>query len=192
MRIPLNFLKVGLIAALITVTIITSTTFLTAADYSKHQTNKQINNKTDDITLSHLTTPTNSTGLTHHLFLPLITYSSYFTATVRKLTACENQGRHHLFIQVINSNGEGISNIPVKVAWSPIAGGNFTVNTNDEGKAEFEMFKGDYWAELETITSEIAGPVSNNIDKVEICEITGETGNSLYNNSYEIIFRQAH
>ena len=120
MRICFNPLKIIFIGVLITVIIITSTVFLSSADRSRYSANTQFNNKISHISLNQITTLTNTSEFTHHIFLPLIAYNPYFTASVRKLTACENQGRHHLFIQVINSNGEGMSNIPIKVSWSSL------------------------------------------------------------------------
>src|SRR5688572_23142029 len=42
---------------------------------------------------------------------------------VRQLTACENQSRHHIFIRVVDSAGQGLNGIPVKIQWAPVPDG---------------------------------------------------------------------
>ncbi len=116
-----------------------------------------------------------------------------FQASVRQLTACENEGKHHLFIYVRNINGEGMPGVRVRVAWP---GGEATMMTGekvyvDPGFVDFAMFKGSYTVQVLDYVSEIAGPVSPDIPRSETCAETGNpVANSLFHYSYEIVFQK--
>lgn len=116
-----------------------------------------------------------------------------FQVSVRQLTACENEGKHHLFIYVKNTNGEGMVGVRVRVAWP---GGEATMMTGekthiDPGFVDFAMFKGNYTVQVLDYVSEIAGPITPDIPRDEICAETGNgVANSLFHYSYEIIFQK--
>ena len=115
-----------------------------------------------------------------------------FAANVRQLTACENQGKHHLFIHVVDQNGNGIPGMKVRISWS---GGEAIAETGtkieDPGLADFAMFKGSYSVEVLGVISDVAGPLTPDIPKDVLCEENSNTvANSLYHYSYEVIFRK--
>ena len=114
-----------------------------------------------------------------------------FAATVRQLTACENNGKHHIFINVVDQQGNGIPGVGVRVAWP---GGESFLETGDKeepGLTDFAMFKGEYTVEVMGVLSEVAGPVTPNIPRDEPCHENGNTvGNSLFHYSYDIEFRK--
>lgn len=116
-----------------------------------------------------------------------------FAVSVRQLTPCENEGKHHLFIYVKDINGEGMANIRLRVGWP---GGEVMMVTGekieiDPGFVDFAMFKGTYTVELLGYVSEIAGPITPDIPQDELCEETGNgVANSLFHYSYEIIFQK--
>lgn len=61
----------------------------------------------------------------------------------------------------------------------------------DPGFVDFAMFKGSYTAQVLDFVSEIAGPITPDIPKDELCEETGNTvANSLFHYSYELIFQK--
>jgi hypothetical protein len=115
--------------------------------------------------------------------------------SVRRLTACENHGMHHMFITVNDKDGNGLSDIHLRVSW---IGGEAFAETGHKleispGFVDFAMFKGSYTVEVLDGTSEVAGPVSPDIPESETCEESGNpVANSLYHYSFEIIFQKTH
>lgn len=115
-----------------------------------------------------------------------------FAATMRQLTPCENQGKHHIFISVVDQNGNGMPGMKIKVSWP---GGDAIVETGtkieDPGLTDFAMFKGTYYVELLGFVSEVVGPITPDIPRDELCkENNNPVGNSLFHYSYEVIFRK--
>jgi hypothetical protein len=124
---------------------------------------------------------------------PIPSPSVDFAVSVRQLSACENEGKHHLFIYVKDMNGQGIPGIRVRVSWP---GGEATMMTGEKthidiGFVDFAMFKGNYTAQILDYASEIAGPITPDIPRNEECAETGNgVANSLFHYSYEIIFQK--
>lgn len=114
-----------------------------------------------------------------------------FAANVRQLTACENNGKHHIFVNVVDQNGSGMPGMTVRVAWP---GGESFLETGDKeepGLADFAMFKGEYTVEVMGVLSEVVGPITPNIPKDEPCHENGNAvGNSLFHYSYDVEFRK--
>ncbi len=116
-----------------------------------------------------------------------------FRVSIRQLTPCENEGKHHLFIYVKDMNGKGMPGVRVRVAWP---GGEATPMTGHKleigpGFVDFAMFKGSYTVEVLGYASEIAGPISPDIPRNELCAETGNpVANSLFHYSYEVIFQK--
>jgi len=155
---------------------------------------------TPTITLTPTETPTNTPEPTvirrpTATFTPAPTPTPTvdFTVSVRQLTACENEGKHHLFIYVKDMNGQGMTGVRVRVFWP---GGEATMMTGDKlhidpGFVDFAMFKGNYTAQVLGYASEIAGPITPDIPRDELCAETGNgVANSLFHYSYEIIFQK--
>ncbi len=115
-----------------------------------------------------------------------------FTVTSRRLTACENRGLHHLFIRIRDANNSPLSDVRIRVRW-PDDGENILTTGDkieDLGLAEFPMFKGYYWVSLVDFAGPEIGPFTPNIVRDEVCDETGQLGNSLFHYSYEVVFRQ--
>ena len=113
-----------------------------------------------------------------------------YISTARQLTACENQGKHHLFIRVVDIHGNGIPNVTLQVSW---VGGESTVVTgtkaDDPGLTDFAMFKGSYRVSVVGASSQEVGPLTPDIPKDEPCNKNGNpVGNSLFHYSYEVTF----
>ncbi|MEW5957275.1 MAG: cyclic nucleotide-binding domain-containing protein, partial [Chloroflexota bacterium] len=120
--------------------------------------------------------------------------------SVRQLTPCENQGKHHIFIKVQDSTGQGINGMPVKIEWSPTADGFVIAKTDtktdlkgqlEPGHVDFAMFKGTYSVQVQGGTSEIASGITPDYGAGEAC---GENvvANSLYHVSFEVIFQRTY
>lgn len=118
--------------------------------------------------------------------------------SVRQLTPCENRGKHHIFVKVQDSSGQGINGVPVKIQWSPTADGFVVAKTDtktdlvgqlDPGRLDFAMFKGTYEVEIQGATSQIATGITPDYGTNETC---GEdtNANSLFHISYEVIFER--
>ncbi len=113
-----------------------------------------------------------------------------FAVQIRQLTPCENQGNHHIFIYVRDTNGNGIPGVKLRVWWS---GGEAFTETGDKiqdpGLTDFAMFKGTYWVEVAGASSQVAGPISPDIAQNQVCKKNGNpVANSLFHYSYEVIF----
>jgi len=119
----------------------------------------------------------------------------YLLKKVRKLTPCENQGKHHIFVTVLDAGGNGLNGVPVKVAWGGNANDNVIVTTetknNIPGKFDFAMFKGTYSIEVTAGSSQVASGVTPDFEVDQPCHENGNAvGNSLYHASFEVIFQR--
>jgi hypothetical protein len=116
-----------------------------------------------------------------------------YIGTVRQLTACENEGKHHIFAYVRDPEGNGIPGIKLRVFWHGGSGGEATITTGtkieDPGLTDFAMFKGSYFIEVMDSLSQVLGPISPDIPQNELCATSGNgVANSLYHYSFEVVF----
>lgn len=116
-----------------------------------------------------------------------------YVGTVRQLTPCENEGKHHIFAYVRDQSGNGIPGVKLRVFWEGGNGGEATLVTGtkieDPGLTDFAMFKGSYFIEVLDSLSQVIGPISPNIPQNEVCAESGNTeANSLYHYSFEVVF----
>jgi CRP-like cAMP-binding protein len=118
--------------------------------------------------------------------------------SIRQLTPCENHGKHHIFVHVRDASGQGINGVPVKIQWAPVEDGFVIAKTEtkqnllgqlEPGHIDFAMFKGTYTVEVQGGTSQLAQGITPDYGVNEAC---GEdaTANSLYHQSYEVIFQR--
>jgi hypothetical protein len=127
------------------------------------------------------------------IYLPLIMVNagSFFeVSSVRQLTACENMGKHHIFVQVVDTLGHGLPDIPVKIAWGPDPGDTSYPKTDATGWVEFAMFHGVYSVQVATGASQVASGLTPDLPSEEVCEDNGTIGNSPGHYSYEVVFTQ--
>ncbi len=116
-----------------------------------------------------------------------------YIGTMRQLTACENQGKHHIFAHVQDEAGNALPGIKLRVFWHGGSGGEAIITTGtkmeDPGLADFAMFKGEYFIEVMDGSSQVIGPISPDIPRNELCKENGNgVANSLYHYSFEVIF----
>ncbi|MCG3208233.1 MAG: hypothetical protein FOGNACKC_01835 [Anaerolineae bacterium] len=120
--------------------------------------------------------------------------------SVRQLTPCENEGKHHIFVKVQDASGQGIDGVPVRVKWADTKDGFVEpiteTKTNllgqlEPGHIDFAMFKGSYTVEVLGGSSEITPPITPDYGTNESCG-ENSVANSLYHISYEVIFQRTY
>jgi len=121
--------------------------------------------------------------------------ADYVIASVRQLTPCENEGKHHIFIHVIDKAGNGINNLPVRVCWAPgetnCAKPLTETKTKGVGWIEFAMFKGTYSVQVADAKSQVASGITPDYQVDQRCNTSGNNvANSLYHASFEVIFQR--
>ncbi|MBI5878193.1 MAG: hypothetical protein HZB53_11125 [Chloroflexi bacterium] len=128
---------------------------------------------------------------------------AYRIKLVRRLTACENGGNHHLFMLVVDAQGNGLPNKQVEVIWPSgltIVTTGQKVETlpslginaqNTAGYVNFGMYHGSYRARVLDGVSEQTDWLTVDIPVDEYCPATDNPqGNSLYHYSYLIVFQR--
>jgi hypothetical protein len=130
---------------------------------------------------------------------PPASNAQYQLVLIHRLTPCENRGKHNVFIQVVDGNGNPVDGVHlVQVPHSQI--GNVLdhqiTGTKGPGKAEFVMWKlveyDIYVTEDGTnpANTDIAQQVHSNFTDEAECA-SGEGGNTLFHNSFNLVFRKS-
>ncbi len=118
----------------------------------------------------------------------------------RRLTPCENKGKHNIYIDVVDANGN-----PVNGVWVVQAVYNNLGRVLDKqrtgakgpGKAEFLMWKhGTYsvfisFDGVHPASSDIAQPLTSALPDEAMCK-DGGGGNTLYHNSFHLTFKKLY
>ncbi|MEP7200233.1 MAG: cyclic nucleotide-binding domain-containing protein [Chloroflexota bacterium] len=134
---------------------------------------------------------------------PAASSVDYVVEKVRRLTGCENQGNHNLYIVVLDKDGNGVPNHELEIVWdsgsAKVRTGNKVENIpwlgvdskTTKGYVDFAMFKGRYRVRLTSATSEQSKWVSPDIVEPERCDKNDNpVGNSLFHNSFLVVFRK--
>ncbi len=121
--------------------------------------------------------------------------ADYIVTSVRQLTACENEGKHHIFVHVIDKNGSGLNGVPLKICWAP--GDDNCANPTTESKSEgqgwveFAMFKGAYSVQVAGAKSQVASGITPDYQLDELCPTTGNpVANSRFHASFEVTIQR--
>jgi hypothetical protein len=126
------------------------------------------------------------------LFLPQVAASDgpdFTVRSVRQLTPCENEGKHHIFARVIDTGGNGLQGVPLLICWGAGTSDCARPITDEAGWAVFAMFKGIYSVRVATGTSQAASGLTGDFAVDEMCEETGNpVANARYHVSFEVIF----
>jgi CRP-like cAMP-binding protein len=119
--------------------------------------------------------------------------------SVRQLTPCENEGKHHIFVKVQDPSGQGIDGVPIRITKGSE---NYDSKTEtktdlkgsmDPGRIDFAMFKGTYSVQVLGGTSEVATGLTPDYGVNELCAASGNTvANSLFHLSFEVIFQRTY
>ncbi len=122
--------------------------------------------------------------------------ADYIIASVRQLTACENEGKHHIFARLVDAAGNGLNDVPLQICWGsgesdcayPI-----TESKEDKGRGwvEFAMFKGAYSVQVAGAKSQVASGITPDYQVDELCKETDNpVANSRFHASFEIIIQR--
>jgi len=119
----------------------------------------------------------------------------YIIAGVRQLTACENQGKHHIFAHLVDAAGNGLNDQRIKICWGPNEGDcAFPVTESKErgkGWVEFAMFKGVYSVQVDGAKSQVASGITPDFQLDEICaENDNPVANSRFHASFEVLIQR--
>ena len=113
----------------------------------------------------------------------------------RRLGPCENEGGHHILVNVVDAQGNGLPGIKLEVAW---AGGSAEIETGHKpekgpGYTDFPMYHGTYSVRVLGARSQVAEGITVDIDRNEVCASSGNMqANSLYHYSYEVLFQRTY
>jgi hypothetical protein len=113
----------------------------------------------------------------------------------RRLSPCENEGGHHILVNVVDAQGNGLPGIKLEVAWG---GGSEEIETGHKlekgpGYVDFPMYHGTYSVKVLGARSQVAEGITVDIDRNEVCPATGNVqANSLYHHSYEVLFQRTY
>jgi hypothetical protein len=134
-------------------------------------------------------TPPISSGLQYHITL------------TRRLTACENQGNHNMYVLVLDPQGNGVPGVQVEVVWGSGSMTGWTGNKVENipslgvnarttaGYVDIPLFKGSYRVHVLSGTSEWTDWLTVDIPRDEYCATNDNpVGNSMYHYSYLVDF----
>jgi CRP-like cAMP-binding protein len=121
--------------------------------------------------------------------------ADYVVTSVRQLTACENEGKHHIFARVIDAAGNGLDGMPLKICWGPgtadCARPITETKQRGQGWVEFAMFKGVYSVQVDAPKSQAASGITPDFQLDEECKTTGNpVANSRFHASFEVTFQR--
>jgi hypothetical protein len=130
--------------------------------------------------------------ISNTLLPPIPVADTDYVGVARRLTACENNGEHHLFITVEDQAGNGLSGVNLRVFWPD---GETIIQTGlkqpefGPGYVDFPMYPGTYWIEVLDASSQVVGPLTVDIFVDEPCEeLNNPVGNSAHHYSYQVTF----
>lgn len=118
--------------------------------------------------------------------------------SARRLTPCENKGKHHIFVKVVDAAGNPLDGILVVQSASGNPGqivDRMPTGFKGAGQAEFTMWKGGQYAVF--VANGDGSPASTDFaqglhsaftDEANCAD--GEGGNTLFHNSFEVIFQR--
>ncbi len=118
--------------------------------------------------------------------------------SARRLSACENRGKHNIFVKVLDAAGNPIDGVMVVQANNGNPGDildRMPSGTKGAGQAEFIMWKlAEYMVFIANpdgspASTDFAQPIHSNFVDEENCS-DGGGGNTLFHNSFEVIFQR--
>ena len=118
--------------------------------------------------------------------------------SARRLSACENRGKHNIFVKVLDAAGNPVDGVMVVQANNGNPGDildRMPSGTKGPGQAEFVMWKiAEYMVFIANpdgspASTDVAQPIHSNFVDEETCA-DGQGGNTLFHNSFEIIFQR--
>jgi CRP-like cAMP-binding protein len=122
----------------------------------------------------------------------------YKLIEMRRMTPCENRGKHNIFIKVVDSAGnpvDGVTLIQVSNGQIGSVIDKTVSGSKGPGLAEFVMWKMAEYAVYASedganpTSSDVAAPVHSNFTDEASCS-DGSGGNTLFHNSFSLIFQK--
>lgn len=129
----------------------------------------------------------------------------YSLIEMRRLTPCENRGKHNIFVRVIDPAGNGVNGLWAVQAAANNAGQimdnrqtedkDYWVLERQAGRTDFAMFKGaEYMVFISEdgtnpANSDVALPLHSNFTDEANCS-DGGGGNTLFHNSFSVVFQK--
>lgn len=118
--------------------------------------------------------------------------------SARRLSACENRGKHNIFVKVLDAAGNPVDGVLVVQSNNGNPGNildRMTSGFKGPGLAEFVMWKlAEYTVFVANpdgspASTEYAQPLHSNFADEEMCS-DGGGGNTLFHNSFEVVFQR--
>jgi hypothetical protein len=118
--------------------------------------------------------------------------------SARRLSACENRGKHNIFVKVLDAAGNPVDGVLVVQSNNGNPGNildRMTTGFKGPGLAEFVMWKlAEYSVFVANpdgspASTDFAQPLHSNFVDEENCS-DGGGGNTLFHNSFEVIFQR--
>ncbi|UCC88844.1 MAG: cyclic nucleotide-binding domain-containing protein [Anaerolineales bacterium] len=121
--------------------------------------------------------------------------ADYVIASVRQLTPCENEGKHHIFAHVIDKAGNGLNDVMLNICWGGGDGNCANPITETKlkgpGWVEFAMFKGTYSVQVAGAKSQVASGITPDFQLDQLCPATDNpVANSRYHASFEVTIQR--
>ncbi len=127
----------------------------------------------------------------------------YSLIEMRRLTPCENRGKHNIYVRVVDAAGNGVNGVwIVQASGHPgnivdkkqTADRDYWIMEVQSGRNDLIMWKGaEYMVFISndgvTPASDIAQPVHSNFTDEAQCP-DGGGGNTLFHNSFSLVFRK--
>jgi len=116
----------------------------------------------------------------------------------RRLTPCENLGKHHIFIKIVDGAGnpvDGVTLVQVPAGTTGPVMDKTISGTKGPGLSEFTMWKGgtyDVYVTTDGVNpsnTEIARQMTSGLPDEASCS-SSPGGNTLFHNSFNVIFRK--
>ncbi len=124
---------------------------------------------------------------------------------MRRLSPCENRGKHNIYVKVVDANGNGVNGVWViqAVAGNPgqilekkrTEQKDYWLMNQENGRVTFDMFKSGQYVVY--ISEDGVNPASTDFTQALHSAFTDEAncpdgggGNTLFHNSFSVIFRK--
>lgn len=117
----------------------------------------------------------------------------------RRLTPCENRGKHNIFVKIVDAGGNPVDGVTLVQGTAGQPGNvmdKTVTGTKGPGLAEFAMWKGgtyDVYVSADGVNpnnTEIATQMTSGLPDEVNCDDGGGGGNTLFHNSFTVTFRK--
>ncbi len=130
--------------------------------------------------------------------------TQYTLIEVRRLSPCENRGKHNIYVRVVDANGNGVNGVWVVQSKAGDPGAviekkqterkDYWLMTQEDGRLTFDMYKHANY--MVFISEDGTNPASTDFTQAlhtdfpdELCS-DGGGGNTKFHNSFSVIFRK--